>query len=122
MFDAVVGWMFGFVIGIYLIALAWSIFLLVAYWKLFEKAGEPGWAVFVPFYFHYVLFKISFGNGWMFLALFVPIVNIVLAFALPFKLAEAFGKDIGYGFGLLFLSPFFYPILAFGDAVYVGAR
>ena len=106
--------------SMWLIVAAVSIFLLVTYWKLFQKAGEPGWASIVPFYCNYVLFKIAFGNGWLFLLSLVPFVNIVMAILLPFKLAKVFGKDIGYGFGLLFLSVIFYPLLAFGSDEYIG--
>lgn len=111
------------VVGVmWLFMLAICVFLLVVYWKLFKKAGEHGWASIVPFYCNYVLYKIAFGNGWLFLLSLVPIVNIVMAILLPFKLAKAFGKDIGWGFGLLFLSIIFYPMLAFGSAEYVGVE
>ena len=105
---------------VWLLAIALCVLMLVAHWKLFAKAGEPGWACLVPFYGSYVLFKIAFGNGWLFLLSLVPFVNVVIALALPFKLAKAYGKDIGWGFGLLFLGEIFYPLLGFGDAVYVG--
>lgn len=106
---------------VWLISLAVCIFMVVVYWKLFQKAGEPGWASLIPFYNAYVLYKIAFGNGWLFLLSIVPLANIVMAILLPFKLAKAFGKDIGWGFGLLFLSVIFYPMLAFGNSEYVGA-
>lgn len=105
----------------FIILLAISILLLVSYWKVLKKAGKPGWAVFIPFYFQYCLFDIAFGSGWLFLPLcFIPCVNVVLIVMLCFKLASAFGKQIEFGFGLLFLSFIFIPILAFGDAEYYG--
>lgn len=108
--------------GIYaIICLVIGIIGIVAEWKIFTKAGEPGWACIVPIYNCYVLFKIAFGNGWMFLLLLVPIVNAVFAIMLLFKLAKAFGHGAGFGFGLLFLSPIFLMILAFGSSEYVGA-
>lgn len=106
----------------YVSLIALGIFLIASQWKIFTKAGEPGWAVFVPFYSNYVLFKIAFGNGWFFLLSFVPIVNIIIGLVLPFMLAKAFGKEIGWGFGLLFLSCIFYPMLAFGSAHYIGNK
>jgi hypothetical protein len=39
---------------------------------------------------------------------------------LIFDLAKVFGKDTGFGFGLLFLPFIFIPILALGDAEYQG--
>lgn len=104
-----------------IVLLVISILVLVSQWKLFSKAGEPGWASIVPIYNLYVLFKIAFGSGWLFLLTLVPFVNIVIVIMLYFKLAKAFGKGIGFGFGLLFLSPIFFPILAFGSSRYIGA-
>jgi len=99
-----------------------SILLIICYWKLYEKANEPGWAAIVPFYNTYVLFKMAFGSGWMFLLLLVPIVNIVFAIMLPFKLAKAFGKSSGFGVGLWLLPIIFYPLLAFSNDKYVGVE
>jgi len=93
---------------------------VVALWKIFVKAGEPGWAAIVPFYNAYVLFKITWGNGWLFLLMLIPFVNIVIAIITMVKLAKAFGKGGGFAVGLIFLSIIFYCILAFGDADYVG--
>lgn len=108
-------------LGVYLVVvLALSILLIVANWKIYSKAGEPGWASIVPFYCNYVLFKITMGNGWLFLLMLVPVVNIVVSIMVIFKLASVFGKGIGFGFGLLFLSPIFLLILGFGSAEYQG--
>lgn len=104
-----------------LISLAISVIGIVAMWKLFDKAGEPGWGAIIPLYNTYLLFKIAFGNGWLFLLMLVPFVNFVVAIMLPFKMASAYGKGVGFGFGLLFLYPIFVLILAFGDAAYQGA-
>ncbi len=108
-------------LGVYMvIMLVIAILAIVAYWKIFSKAGEPGWASIVPFYNNYVLFKIAMGNGWLFLLMLVPVVNCVVAIMAIFKLAKAFGKGVGFGFGLLFLAPIFLLILAFGSAEYEG--
>lgn len=107
--------------GVYLIvALVLCVLFIVACWRIYTKAGEPGWASLVPFYSNYVLFKIAFGNGWLFLLMLVPIANIVVSIMLIFKLAKAFGQGVGFGFGLLFLSPIFLLILAFGSSEYEG--
>lgn len=97
-------------------------FGFATYWKIFTKAGEPGWAIFVPFYNVYVLFKVAFGYGWFFLLAFVPIINIIMAIAFPFMLASAFGKGFGFGLGIFFLGFVFLPILAFGSSRYVVNR
>ena len=92
--------------------------MFVALWKIFTKAGKPGWGAIVPIYDLYLEFEIAFGNGWLFLLMLVPIVNFVVAIILPFKLAKAFGKGAGFGLGLLFLPIIFHLILAFGSAEY----
>ena len=106
----------------FIVILILSVVMIVALWKIYAKAGEPGWASIVPFYCNYVLFKIAMGNGWLFLLLFVPVVNIVFGIMVYFKLASAFGKGVGFGFGLLFLTPIFILILAFGSAEYIGVQ
>lgn len=112
----------GVFVGIYVIALIIAIISIVAMWRVFAKAGEPGWAAIIPFYNSYVLYKIAWGNGWLFLLQLVPCVNIVVGIILCFKLAGAFGKGTGFGFGLLFLNIIFMMILGFGDAEYMGAQ
>ena len=106
--------------GIWLGCLLMAGFMIIAQWLLFKKAGEPGWASLVPFYNSFVLYKITFGNGWLFLLALVPFVNIVISILQCFKLAKAFGKGTGFGFGLLFLNSIFYAILAFGHDPYYG--
>ncbi|MBQ2936366.1 MAG: hypothetical protein IJ029_06045 [Lachnospiraceae bacterium] len=105
-----------------LFVLAISVFMVVAMWKMFTKAGKPGWGCLVPFYNNYCLFEIAFGNGWLFLLTFVPCVNFVFLIMLYFKLAKAFGQGVGFGFGLLFLNPIFVAILGFGNAEYIGPQ
>lgn len=107
--------------GVYfIIAMAIAVLVIVATWKLFVKAGKPGWASIVPFYSTYCLFQISFGNGWLFLLSFVPCVNVVIFFMLYFKLAKAFGQGGAFAIGLIFLNPIFMLILGFGDSEYIG--
>ena len=110
----------GVLIVYYVIALALTVLLLVGFWKVFVKAGKPGWAAIVPFYNMYCLYEISFGNGWLFLLTFVPCVNIVMGIILYVKLAQAFGQSGGFAVGLIFLPFIFVPILGFGSAQYVG--
>lgn len=93
---------------------------IAALWKIFEKAGEPGWAALIPFYNTYLLFKISWGNGWNFLLMLIPIANIVIMIITMVKLAKAFGKDGGFAVGLIFLALIFMCILGFDKSEYVG--
>ena len=93
---------------------------ILAMWKVFQKAGEPGWAAIVPIYNTYVLFKITWGSGWFFLLLLIPIVNIVILIITYVKMARVFGRSGGFAVGLIFLNLIFMLILAFGDAQYIG--
>lgn len=103
----------------YLIAM-FAIYSLICCWVIFEKAREPGWGALIPFYNKYLYFKITWGNGWYFLLLLVPIANVVVAIIAAFKLARAFGKGFWFGVGLVLLNPVFIGILAFGEPRYNG--
>jgi len=93
---------------------------IISMWILFLKAGEHGWAAIVPFYSAYVLFKITWGNGWFFLLSFIPIAGAVIWIITLVKLARAFGKGNGFAVGLVLLSFIFMLILSFGSAQYIG--
>ena len=77
-------------------SLALSVLLIVAMWRIFQKAGKPGWASIVPFYNIYMMYEITWGNGWRFLMLLIPFYNIVLGIQTQVKLAKAFGKSGGF--------------------------
>jgi hypothetical protein len=94
--------------------------LIAAYWRVFAKAGRPGWASLVPIYNVVTLLHITGRSGWWILGMFVPLLNLFVVIRLVFELAGAFGRGIGFGFGLLLLSPIFVPILGFGGSHYVG--
>ena len=102
---------------IYLLAIVYCVFIE---WKIFVKAGKPGWAALIPFYNTYVLFDIVYGEGIKFLFLLIPFFNIYVAIKLYFDLAKVYGKSIGFGFGLLFLPVIFESILAFDKSTYLG--
>ncbi len=102
------------------VVLLLCVLIFVGMWKVFAKAGEPGWAAIVPFYNSYVLFKIAMGNGWLFLLSFIPAVGSIAVLVAYYMLAGKFGKGVGFGIGMVLLSPIFLLILAFGDADYVG--
>lgn len=103
-----------------LVMLAIAVVALIGLWKVFEKAGKPGWGAIVPFYNLYCLFEMSFGTGWLFLLMFVPCVGQIMLIIMWVKLAVAFDKGVGFGIGILFLPFIFLPMLGFGDAQYVG--
>jgi hypothetical protein len=92
---------------------------IVALWKLFEKAGYPGWHSIIPFLI-YDEFKMSWGNGWFFLLMLIPYVNFVIEILLSLKLAKSFGKSTGFAIGLIFLPTIFLLILGFDSSKYIG--
>jgi hypothetical protein len=98
----------------------YAIFCMIALWAIFEKAFEPGWGAIVPIYNFYLYYKITWGNGWYFLLLLIPYVNMLIAIITTFKLARSFGKSFWFGLGLLILSPIYLGILAFGEVPYLG--
>lgn len=99
-----------------------TILTLIGMWKLYVKAGKPGWAAIIPFYNVYVLFEIAGMNGWMFLLLLIPIVNIVISIMLYINLAKAFGKSTAFAIGLILLNTIFMLILGFGNDQYIGVN
>lgn len=111
-----------FTLPVIIIYIALVALMIVVMWKIYVKAGKPGWAVLIPFYREYCFMEITWGNGWLFLLYIVPVVGAIVGIITVFKLASAFGKGAGFGFGLLFLSIIFYPILAFSDAEYIGPQ
>jgi hypothetical protein len=100
--------------------LAIFVVVIVSWWKVFTKAGQPGWAALIPIYNAYVLCKVAGKPGWWVLLLLIPCVNIVIAFMVMLGVATNFGKSVGFAIGLFFLGFIFFPILAFGDATYQG--
>ena len=119
--DAYVAAAAGVMMVYMVILLIVSIISLVGLWKIFVKAGKPGWGAIIPIYNMYCLFEMSFGTGWLFLLCFVPCVNAVMMIIMWIKLAQAFGKGAGYGVGILLVPFIFLPMLGFGDAQYVGS-
>ena len=99
---------------------AFAVFYLASFWKVYTKAGQPGWAAVIPIYNFIVLMKIVGRPWWWILLFLVPIVNIIVLFIVYIDLAKSFGKSTGFGVGLALLGIIFLPILAWGDATYRG--
>ena len=102
-------------------SLAILVLVVAGFWRVFVKAGHPGWAAIIPIYNLYVLLKIAGRPGWWLLLFIIPVVNFVIGIIVAIDVAKSFGKGTGFGVGLAFLGPIFYPILGFGDATYQGA-
>ncbi|MBP9041075.1 MAG: hypothetical protein KBF64_04800 [Anaerolineaceae bacterium] len=104
----------------YLFSLVIAIFYIYCMWRIFVKAGKPGWAAIIPIYNVLVELEILGRPWWWLLLMLVPVVNFVIGIIIVFDLAKVFGKGTGFGFGLLLLSVIFIPILAFDDSKYLG--
>ena len=100
------------------VELAMLLLLIAAWWRIFEKAGEPGWAAIVPIYNGLVALKIAGKPMWWILLLLIPVVGIVFGFIVIVSIAKRFGKGAGFALGMIFLFPIFYPLLAWGEAQY----
>ncbi|MBP2436590.1 DUF5684 domain-containing protein [Microbacterium amylolyticum] len=95
------------------------IIVAIALWKVFTKAGLPGFLAIIPIVNLFALVKVSGLKIWWGLLYLVPIVNIVFAIIVALKVGERFGKGGAFSFFLLFLFQFIgYLILGFGDARY----
>ena len=117
--DPTAGGIIGGIVG----AIFWLVvlvLLLASLWKICVKAGRQGWEGIIPIYNYWVLAEIGGKPGWWGLLMLVPCVNIVFLFLICIAVAQSFGKSAGFGIGLALLSPIFFPILAFGDARYLG--
>jgi hypothetical protein len=118
----------GGVVGILVIIyIAVIVFEIAALWKVFVKAGQPGWAAIIPIYNLYILLKVIGRPGWwilLFLLGIVPFVGwiavLVLGIIIAIDLAKSFAKSSGFAVGLFLLNFIFVPILGFGESQYVG--
>jgi F0F1-type ATP synthase membrane subunit a len=98
-----------------LIVLGLVVLLIIAMWKVFERAGEPGWAALVPIYNLYILTRVAQISGWWILAAFIPLVNILFCFTTSINVAKRFNRGTLFGVGVALLPFIFYPMLAWGD-------
>jgi hypothetical protein len=103
-----------------LIMIPVMVIVIVGMWKVFTKAGQPGWASIVPIYNMIVLLEIAGKPLWWFVLMLIPFVNIVIFIIVMIDVAKNFGKGAGFGVGLALLGFIFFPILGFGDARYMG--
>ncbi len=108
--------------------LVWAIlyvaFTALMFWKVFVKAGQPGWASIVPIYNLIVLLQIAGRPLWWIIFFVVPCLNmlaIVFIIIVDLDVAKAFGKSVPFAIGMIFLPIIFYPIIGFGSAQYQGA-
>jgi hypothetical protein len=93
---------------------------IAAMWRVFTKAGQPGWAAIIPIYNIVVMMRIAQRPAWWTLLTFIPIINLIVTIIAFLDIARLFGKSAGFAIGMVFLSFIFFPILGFGSAQYQG--
>ena len=101
-----------------LVWLAIFVTIIAGMWRVFTKAGQPGWGVLVPIYNLYLMCKIAQRPGWWLILMFIPVVNLIVGIVMSIDIAKHFGKGTGFGVGLAFLGFVFYPLLGFSGAQY----
>lgn len=126
--------------GLTLIALLIFLIVLVIYivgfWKVFEKAGKPGWASIVPFYGNWILIEIA-GLHWIYfvfllddfiielfgitgnLTFILNLAALYSSFMYSYNISKKFNKGTGFSILLFLFGIVGYPILGFSkNAVY----
>jgi hypothetical protein len=102
--------------GIMLVYFAILLITVISLWKIFTKAGKPGWAAIIPIYNIIVLLEIVNKPIWWIVLFLIPLVNFIAWILVSLALAERFGKGVGFGLGIAFLGFIFLPLLAFSDS------
>ena len=102
--------------------IAIMVFMIISWWIVFKKAGQPGWAILIPIYNFLVILRVASKPWWWVFALLLAIIPfagpILLLVAMIFifhGISKNFGQGAGFTVGLVLLSIVFVPILAFGD-------
>src|SRR5713226_7202812 len=67
------------------------ILMIAAMWKVFSKAGQPGWAILIPIYNLYIICKVAGRPGWWLILMFIPLVNFIILVILDIDIAKNFG-------------------------------
>ena len=111
---------FFFSTGFIVACLIISVIQIAALWKVFTKAGQPGWAAIIPIYNIYIMTKIAGKPGIWTLLCIIPVINIVFVIWLYNMISKSFGHDEGFTLGLVLFGIIFWPILGFGRSKYLG--
>ncbi len=99
-------------------SMVWIGLILVAGWKLYAKAGQPGWLAIVPILNVLGMLKIAKRPLWWIVLLLIPIVNVVVLVILMSDISKAFGHGFGMTLLLVFLTPIGYLVIGFGASEY----
>ena len=97
-----------------------QVVVIIGKWKMYEKAGKPGWAAIIPIYNWIVILEIVGKPVWWVILFLVPCVNIIFIIWTLNLLSKSYGQSEGFTVGLILLPFIFYPILGFGNSKYLG--
>lgn len=100
--------------------IALIVLMVISTWRIFEKAGKPGWASIVPIYRTMIMIEIVGKPSIWILWCLLPCSSIVFGVWILNLLNKSFGKDEAFTIGMLFLPFIFWPMLGFGSAKYLG--
>ena len=100
--------------------LVFFVIYIIAMWKIFTKAGKPGWACIIPIYNMIIILEIIGKPVWWIFLIIFPCTSIIFSIWSVNLLSKSFGQGVGFTLGLIFLGFIFYPILGFGDYTYLG--
>lgn len=100
------------------IALPLALLSIISGWRIFVKAGRPGWAILIPIYNTYTWFKVAGRPGWWLLLLLIPLVNIVVGIVTCVDISRAFGRGALFTLVLIFFPLIGMAILGFGSSRY----
>jgi len=103
---------------VWIIAIPIIVVGMIAGWKMYSKAGKPGWESIIPIYNLIVLLQIIQKPIWWIVLYFIPFVNTIITLLVALNLAKAFGKSAVFGVVLLWIFPIGYLILGFGSSKY----
>ena len=106
--------------------IAIGLVMLIGMWKVFTKAGQPGWAVLIPVYNFIVLLRVA-GLAWYWvftpLIILIPILGAIAYLVwVHHRISTRFGQGVGFTIGLTLLGPIFWLILGFGSSKYLAEQ
>lgn len=112
----------GVMLVVGLIMLVVSIISIISMWKLFTKAGKPGWAAIVPIYNQIVMLEIAGRPVWWFLLImFVPFFGLWVSIVSVIDFVRSYQRSGLWVLGMIFLPIIALPMLAFqGKTKYAG--
>jgi signal peptidase I len=108
--------------GLLIICAPFFIAVYAGLWKLFQKAGEPGWKAIIPFYSSFIMLKLSGRPGWWLIWVFIPAATWIISAGIVVDFIKNYGKFSIRHRAAAILLPFIYlPKWGFeSKTIYLG--